>query len=174
MNKKRLARMKAITREDSVQNCIKKHFRKNNNIIYGARSINAQTGILLRQTEDWDAYANNPKKASKKLQKKLDKTVGGDYFFSKPAMHKGTWKVKGKGDDLLPNTKDDKEVVDFSKPSDKIHFIEIEGLKYRKLKEEIKAKKSSIADPQSSFRHKKDKKDLDRIKDNLKIKKIMK
>jgi hypothetical protein len=174
MNKKRTARIGAITRKDLVQNEIKQFLIKNKNIVYGARSINAQTGILLRDTVDWDAYSDNPKKSADKLQRKLDKKFGGDYFFSKPAMHKGTFKVKGKGDDLIPNTKDDEEIADFSKPEKKIDFVIISGLRYRKLKDEIKAKKKSIADPKFKFRHEKDQRDIDRIKDNMKIKEILK
>lgn len=171
---KRLARVRAITDKDLVQKEIKQFLRENKNIVYGARSINAQTGILTRQTGDWDAYADKPKKTSDKLQRQLDKTVGGDYFFSKPAIHKGTWKVKGKGDDLIPNTKDDEEVADFSKPEKKVNFVVLDGLRYRHLKEEIKAKKKSVTDPQFKFRHKKDQTDLDRIKYNQRIKEILK
>lgn len=171
---KRLARIKAITRKDLVDQEIKKFLKLNKNIVYGARSINAQSGILTRNTEDWDAYSKNPKKTAHELQKKLDKVVGGNYFFKKEAMHKGTWKVKGVGDDLIPNTQDDVEVADFSIPEKKVGFKIIDGLRYRDLKDEIKAKKSSVADPEFKFRHEKDQKDLDRIKDNLTIRRIMK
>ncbi len=170
---KRLARIRAITEEDVIQKEIKKFLKENKNIVYGARSINAQTGILTRQTSDWDAYSNNPKKTADKLQRRLDKNVDGDYFFSKPAVHKGTWKVKGKGDDLIPNTKDDEEIADFSKPEKKVNFVIVNGLRYRSLKEEIKAKKKSVSDPAFKFRHEKDQTDLDRIRYNEKIKKIM-
>jgi len=170
---KRLARLGAITGGDLVQKEIKQFLKENKNIIYGARSINAQTGILTRQTGDWDAYSNNPKKTADKLQRRLDKNVGGDYFFSKPATHKGTWKVKGKGDDLIPNTQDDEEIADFSKPESKVNFVTVDGLRYRHLKDEIKAKKKAVADPEFKFRHEKDQRDLDRIKYNQKIKRIV-
>ena len=170
---KRLARIKSITRGDLVQKEIKQFLKLNKNVVYGARSINAQAGILTRNTNDWDAYSNNPKVTANKLQKKLDKLVGGDYYFHKEAMHKGTWKVKGKGDDLLPNTPDDVEVADFSKPDKKVNFVTIGGLRYRKLRDEIKAKKKAVADPNFKFRHEKDKADLERIKYNQKIKRIM-
>ena len=170
---KRLARVRAITGDAIVQKEIKQFLKENKNIVYGARSINAQTGILQRQTQDWDAYSKNPKSTAHKLQKKLDKNVGGNYFYSKPAMHKGTWKVKGVGDDLIKDTKDDVDYADFSKPEKKIGFVTIDGLRYRNLKDEIKAKKKAVADPEFKFRHEKDQKDLDRIKHNQRIKQIM-
>jgi len=170
---KRLARVRAITDGDLIQQEIKGFLKRSKNIVYGARSINAQAGILVRQTQDWDAYSNNPKKSADKLQRKLDKNVGADYFYSKPAKHKGTFKVRGKGDDLIMNTEDDIDYADFSKPEKKIDFITIDGLRYRKLKDEIKAKKKAIADPKFKFRHEKDRKDVNRIKDNLIIKRIV-
>jgi len=174
VNKKRLARLKAVARDDLVQKEIKNFLKMNKHTVYGARSINAQAGILKRDTLDWDAYSNNPKKTAHQLQKKLDKVVGGNYFFKKEAMHKGTWKVKGMGDDLMPNTPDDVEVADFSMPDKKVKFKVVNGIRYRDLKDEIKAKKSSVADPEFKFRHEKDQKDLDRIKDSLTIRRIMK
>jgi len=170
---KRLARIKSITRDDLVQRDIKKFLKAQGCIVYGARSINAQAGILKRNTQDWDAYSKNPKQTAKALQRQLDKTVGGNNYFHKEAMHKGTWKVKGVGDDLIPNTMDDVEVADFSKNEKRAGFVTIGGMKYRKLKHEIKAKKTAVADPEFKFRHRKDQTDLDRIKDNLKIKRIM-
>ena len=170
---KQFARMDALVKEDILQGEIKKFLKMNKNVVYGARSINAQTGILTRNTKDWDAFSNNPKKTANQLQKQLDKQVQGDYFYSKPAMHKGTWKVKGKGNDLIKNTKDDEEVADFSKPLKKVPFVIVDGLRYRTLKEEIKAKKKAVADPEFKFRHEKDQTDLNRIKDNMKIKQII-
>lgn len=171
---KRYARLNAITETDKIQKEIKQFLKENKNIVYGARSINAQTGILTRDTNDWDAYSSNPKKTADKLQRRLDRNVGADYFFSKPAVHKGTWKVKGKGDDLKPNTPDDEEIADFSKPEKKVGFVTVDGIRYRKLKDEIKAKKKSVSDPAFKFRHEKDQNDLNRIKANLKIKEILK
>jgi len=170
---KRLARVRSITDGDLIEKEIKQFLKENKNIVYGARSINAQTGILLRKTQDWDAYSNNPKVSAHKLQNKLDKKVGGNYFYSKPAIHKGTWKVRGVGDDLIKDTKDDVDYVDLSKPESKVMFITIDGLRYRNLKDEIKAKKKAVADPNFKFRHEKDKADLERIKYNQKIKRIM-
>ena len=172
--KKRNARLNAIEQQDNITKQIKKFLKKEGCTVYGARSINAQTGIMTRPTNDWDAYSKTPEKTAKKLQRELDKLVKGDYFYHKPAMHKGTWKVKTVGDDLIRDTPDDEDIADFSKPEKKVKIKIIDGLRYRDLREEIKAKQKSIADPEFKFRHEKDQRDLDRIKANIKIKRLMK
>lgn len=171
--KKRQARLNAIEYQDRITKQIKKFLKETGSIVYGARSINAQTGIITRPTQDWDAYSNTPKKTANKLQKELDRIVKGNFFYHKPAQYKGTWKVKTIGDDLIKGTFDDEEVADFSKPEKKPIIKVINGLKHRSLKEEIKAKQKAIADPEFKFRHAKDQADLDRIKANIKIKQLI-
>jgi len=171
--KGRNLKVNVIDKQDNVNNQIKKFLEQEGVIVYGARSINAQTGIITRPTDDWDAFSSKPKQSADKLQKKLDKIVKGDYFYSKPAMHKGTWKVMGLGDDMKPGTIDDEGIADFSSPEKKIPFRKINRIKYRLLKEEIKAKKKSLADKEMKFRNEKDRGDLNRIKANLKIKTLL-
>ena len=141
--------------------------------VYGARSIEKQANLFSRPTQDWDVFDKNPKKTSNILQKRLDKLVGFDAFFSKPAMHKGTWKVKGKGVDGKANTQDDVEIADYTKPTEKFKFIVRDGVRYRVLKEELKKKVSASKDPTQEFRHAKDKDDIKRIQGYLKIKNII-
>ncbi|GAG92760.1 unnamed protein product, partial [marine sediment metagenome] len=86
--KKQLARINAIDKQGIIQREIKQFLRMNKNVVYGVRSINAQTKIMTRPTVDWDAYSNNPEQIANKLQRKLDKIVGGDYFYHKQAKHK--------------------------------------------------------------------------------------
>ena len=104
----------------------------------------------------------------------MDKEVGGNYFYHKPAIHKGTWKVKTIGNDLKKDTFDDQDIADFSTPDKKYKTVKIDGIRYRVLKEEINAKKRSLADKEMKFRHEKDRGDLNRIKANLKIKELLK
>jgi len=171
---KRNARMNAIEYQDRITKQIKGFLKKTKSIVYGARSINAQSGLMTRQTNDWDAYSNTPEKTANQLQRELDKLVKGDYFYHKPAIHKGTWKVKTIGDDLIQGTPDDEDIADFSKPDKNVRIKVIDGLRYRDLREEIKAKQKAIADPEFKFRHAKDKADLDRIKANITIKRLLK
>ena len=140
------------------------HVSKPSNIVYGARSIAAQVGILSRPTEDWDVFSGNPKKDAVELQRKLDKQIGFDYFYNKPGFHKGTHKVKSIGFDMKKDTKDDESIADFTQmpkpiPRNKL----INNVRYRILREEIAAKKKAIADPDYAFRKEKDSGDLRRI-----------
>lgn len=168
------ARLNAIDKQEVVEKEVKNFLRQNKNIVYGVRSINAQANILTRPTADWDAYSKTPEKSANQLQKRLDKLVKGDYFYHKPAKHKGTWKVKTFGNDLKKNTEDDEEIADFSVPDKNYPFTTIDGIRYRKLKFEMKAKASSLKDKEMKFRHEKDRNDLNRIKANLKIKELLK
>lgn len=152
---------------------LRKHYRKpviikqvkrDQNIIYGARAIQAQTGLLGRPTKDYDIYSDGPKKSAEKLQKSLDKAGGGNFYYSKPGKHRGTFKVKSVGPDAVKGTKDDEGIADFTKPERKISFVTIGGVRYAKLSEEVKNKKRSLRDPASRFRHQKDAEDLARIR----------
>ena len=151
--------------EGRIPGEIKKQVRENKSIIYGAQSIKRQLpGYLFRDTKDYDIFSRNPKKSARQIEKKLDKSFGGDYFFVKPAMHPGTMKVKSVGLDLRKNTKDDEDVADFTKtPRQRPRTIIIDDIKYTKLSESIKDKRRSLADKESAFRHKKDRWDLNRI-----------
>lgn len=171
---KSFARMNVIDERGNLQKSIRKFIRMNSNVVYGARSINAQANIISRPTNDWDIFSSNPKRSANQLQRVLDKLVGGNYFYSKPAQHKGTWKVKSVGADLKAGTRDDQEFADFTKPEKKVNFVTIKGIRYRALKEEIKAKQNSLNDQGMKFRHGKDRADLERIKSNMILKKIIK
>jgi hypothetical protein len=91
----------------------------------------------------------------------------------KPAEHKGTWKVKGRGIDLKTNTEDDESIADYTKLDKKWKYKIINGIKYRILKEELKRKIATIKDPEFKFRHEKDRDDIKRIKGFIKVRKLM-
>jgi len=148
-------------RQKIILNKAKQHKQ----IVYGARSIQAQLGILSRQTQDWDVFTSNPKTHAQETEKELDKQIGFDYYYTKPGVHKGTYKVKGKGFDLKKETIDDEGIVDYtSMPKPAPKFVILNGIRYRKLNEEIKAKKKAVKDPAYKFRKEKDQGDLNRIK----------
>lgn len=142
-------------------------------IVYGARSIQAQNNLFARDTKDYDIFDKNPKKVAQIVQKLLDKNVGFDYYYSKPAEHKGTWKVKGKGLDGKQNTEDDESIADYTKPEEKVKFIIKDGIRYRILKEELKRKVATVKDPEFEFRHEKDNDDIKRIKGFIKVKNLV-
>lgn len=143
---------------------ILKQVKKNKSIVYGATAIKKHIGFLARDTQDVDVIAKNPKKSAKQLEKSLDKMAAGDFYYVKPAMHPGTFKVKHKGMDKRMNTDDDIEIADFTKPSRKVKTKMFGGIKYVALPEIIKDKRKSLADKEYAFRHEKDMDDLQRIK----------
>ena len=156
-----------------VENVVLNKVRKDKGIIYGARAVNRRFGILSRPTEDYDIFSINPKKIANSTQVELDNVVGFDYFYMKPGVHKGTYKVKGNGDDLIRGTKDDEGVADFTKmPRPSPKFDVVNGIRYRKISEEIKAKRMSLRDKNYKFRHDKDRQDLNRIRSMIKASRL--
>jgi len=154
------------------ENTIKKFVKKKKLIVYGAQSIKKQLGMYGRSTIDYDIYSKTPLKHSKQLEKKLDSKYGNKYYV-KPAMHKGTFKVKHIGKDGVPKTRDDLDVADFSRPTRKVKTKIIDGIRYTNLSESVKDKKKSLSDKEFQFRWKKDQDDLDRINFFKKMKKIV-
>jgi len=154
-----------------IDRTIKKQAKKNKSIIYGARSINAQvSGVLRRQTGDYDLFSKAPKKSATNIANKLNRKAGYPFFFVKPAMHPGTQKVMHIGQDLKKNTQDDYNIADYTKMPKNVPYIVRRGVRYRKLTEEEKAKLKSLRDKQYAFRHKKDAYDLQSIQSNKRLK----
>jgi len=139
--------------------------KQDKNIIYGAQSINAQVpNIFTRSTSDYDILTKNSKASANKTEKKFDKIVGDNLFYTKPAMHPGTHKVMFIGEDLKQGTKDDFGFVDYTNfPNPMPKYKTINGIRYRSLTEEARAKRKSLRDKQYAFRHAKDRRDLNNI-----------
>jgi hypothetical protein len=151
-----------------VDKKILEQVKKKKQIIYGAQSIKKQIGEgLSRSTSDFDIFAHNPKKAATETEREIEKLTPTDTFFVKPAVHKGTFKIKYKGQDMKPNTKDDKEIADYTKtPSPLPPTKTLNGIRYRTLAQEKKAKRMSLRDKQFKFRHEKDREDLNRAENS--------
>ena len=157
-------RFKLLSTKERRRKLILKQLRNDQDIVFGARSLEQSIGLFARQTQDFDAFTKNPKKSAEKLQKKLDMLTGKDHFFAKKGLNVTTWKVKSKGHDQIKGTRDDLTIADFTrtpKPSPK-YFIK-KGIRFRVLDEEIAAKKKIVKDPEFKFRRKKDLDDLKRI-----------
>ena len=151
-----------ILRKKEISKIIEKQVKKGNKIIYGSKAMNAQIHPFTRRySPDYDIYTNTPRKDAIELDKKLDKLLGGNYFYPKPAQHEGTWKVKHKGLDGVPSA-DDIGIADFSKGT--APNVKKKGMRYEKLSNIIKSKKKILKDPESEYRHDKDRGDLRRIK----------
>ncbi len=145
------------------------HVKKKRHIIFGARSLNAHFPKFLdKPTVDYDILVEkgNPKKVARRLEKKLDRKFKGNFFIVEKAKHSGTYKVKrvlGK-----------EGIIDVSKSNGKVPTDNIKGVRYSKLSFEKGKVKQSLRDPQSKFRHDKDRERLERIRifESLKKKRI--
>ncbi len=145
------------------------HVRKKKHIIFGARSLNAHFPKFLdKPTVDYDILTEkgNPKKIARRLERKLDKRFGGNFFVVEAARHPGTYKVKK----ILGK----EGIIDISKSEKKVPTKTIRGVRYSKLSFEKQKIKQSLADPESKYRHEKDRERLARIKifESLKKKRI--
>ena len=148
-------------------NIIEKEARSNRDIIYGARAMNAQLPLFMRrETQDYDVYSKKPRATADRIQRKLDKEVAGgkDDFYMKPALHKGTYKVMHEGADGKKRTRDDIGIVDYTSMPNQISTVRIEGIRYESIPSIAKRKKEILQDPESEYRHEKDRSDLERIK----------
>jgi len=146
---------------------ILKQAKKNKEIVYGARAMNRQTHLMYhRQTIDWDLYSNKPKRSALQIERTLDKQSGKDTYYTKEALHPGTFKVMHKGMDMRKGTKDDFGVADYTKP-DKIPKTKIiNGVRHVTIPSIVKDRKRSLKDKESAFRHEQDRMDLRRINAN--------
>ena len=144
--------------------------RKKKDIIFGARAIRKRVGIISRPTQDFDIFTKNPKQSAIEIEKLSDKITRGDNFFVKKGRNPKTWKVKGFGKDRIRGTDDDFTLVDFTKtPRPKPKSTKIDGVRYRTLEEEAKAKIRLIKNKQFAFRREKDLRDLKIINKSKKI-----
>lgn len=147
-----------IAKQKKVKPTIIKQVKKDKNIVYGARAMNAQMsfGFLGRQTNDFDIYSSKAKKSANKLEDTLDKKFGGDFFYVQPAKHAGTWKVKAHSGK--------REVADFTKmPIPKPAVVKKKGIMFERISSIKKGKKKTLMDPESKYRHFKDRQDLGAI-----------
>jgi hypothetical protein len=153
---------KAWMNRDAI---VLKQVKKDKNIIYGAQSIGAQIPkFISRPTTDYDVYSKNPRASARKLDRSLDRSAGGNYYYSKPAQHPGTYKVKYVGPDGRANTKDDVSVADFSSMPNGKRYVNINGYRYIVLSAVIHDKLYNS----KPFRREKDQDDVRRIREGRK------
>ena len=125
-------------------------------IIYGEQALKKRFPKWLeRQTIDFDIYAKHPKREAIETEQALDRRFGGDFFKVEPAQHEGTWKV-------ISNV-NNQGYADFSIPDEPVPFDKIGKHNYVSLEVEKKHRRKSLSDPDSSWRHGKDRDALNRI-----------
>lgn len=150
--------------QPAIEREVKEQIRKDEGIIYGGQSIKKQIGIFSRPTQDYDVFVSNPKRSAYETERRVEKFTPEDDFYVKKGVNKTTYKVKYKGDDGKANTPDDESVVDFTRtPSPKPKTVMFDGLMYRSVNEELKAKQKILRDPTFGYRHQKDREDIERI-----------
>ncbi len=144
---------------------VRKQAKRNNEILRGARAMNAQLsiGLLERGTEDYDLFSKNPKKSALELERELDRKAGGDFHYVKPLAHRGTFRVMDRGNDLK-SPHDDFGIVDYTKEPKGTKKVMIDGIWHSHISERIKDAKKNLADPSAIHRHSKARGDLERIK----------
>lgn len=134
-----------------IDSVVRRAIVNQDEIVYGARAVNKRLPKHLDiYTEDWDiATTDDPASVAKKIEKKLDKRYGGNFFRVEPAKHAGTYKIK--------SNVTEKGVVDVTvvEPHTVPHE-KIEGVNYATLDYQLMRIDASLDDPKSAFRHKKD------------------
>lgn len=147
--------------------------RNTKSIMYGARAMNMQLPFMFyKQTDDYDIYSQRPKRSAVRLERILDSSAGGDFYYVKRAIHKGTWKVIDSGYDNIKGTRDDFGIIDITRPGRRLRTVRIDGIKYVHLSERVKDAKRSLKNPIYYFRHEKDRKDLWRIRQGRKLRRL--
>lgn len=125
-------------------------------IIYGEMALKKQLpSFLHRHTEDYDIITLHPRKEARESERALDKMMGGNFFFIKPALHPDTWKVVAYANK--------QGYVDYTKPKKHIPFDVIGGKRYVKLSHVKQTIRRTLRDPESKYRHDKDRDALQRI-----------
>jgi len=143
--------------QEKVGKVIINHVKKKGLILFGQKATNRQLPEDLRKdTQDYDIFSATPKKSAKRIERKLDKKFEGDFFIVREAIHGGTYKVISKIGD--------KGVADIGKPDRKVPTVTRKGVKLATLEFQKKQIKKSLADPDSKFRHPKDKEVRSRIR----------
>jgi len=172
-----LGRANLIDKKALIDKIILQVARQKKQIIYGARSIEAQAGLFARDTSDYDILTKHPQADAKLTKKLLNKLMQMEYYYTKPAKHKGTFKVKGRGMDMRKGTEDDESIADYTGQltgmSNNVPTVTKNGVRYRLLKLELERKKAILKDPEYAFRQAKDRDDINRIKGYLKVKQLI-
>lgn len=143
--------------QKKVGEVIINHVKKKGLILFGQKATNKQLPKDLRKdTQDYDIFSQTPQKTAKRIERKLDRKLRGNFFIVKKAIHGGTYKVKSRIGD--------KGVVDVGKPDRKVPTITKKGVRLATLEFQKQQIRKSLADKASAFRHAKDREVRSRIK----------
>jgi len=133
-----------------------------NQIIYGGKAINQQLPVYLRKdTSDYDILTKKPKKAAIEIANKLNKYIGRKEFTVEPAQHKGTYKIKYRGE----------TIADYTQLKRNPKVTSVFGNKYYDIKSIKKNVQRLIKKEETKYRRGKDLSTLQRIQELEEIEK---
>ncbi len=136
---------------------IKKFLKEKGLILYGGMSHNLQLpSHLKKHTKDFDIYSKTPKKTAREIEKRLDKAMGGNFYYTTPAKFKNTMKVKSF---VTENT-----IADATFFGEEVPTKNVKGIKMQTLNFAKKRAKNILKDENLFFRHSQEREFLRRLK----------
>ena len=161
MNIKKLASQDDLVIRQVVLDMV----QKKGQVIHGARAFNVQVPAHLRkETEDYDVFTKNPKKAARELVNTLRRRLGNGDIKVVKGKHKGTFRVK----------KNDETIADFSQSRKPIKSKNILGIKYKAISTIKRGTQRLVKSPSKEFRREKDLTTLQRIQELERIEQAIK
>lgn len=142
---------------EKVNKVILKNIRRKKHIVHGQRALNRILPAFLdTKTSDWDVFSDTPQKTARRVERKLDKRFGGDFFRTEESeITKDVYKVR--------SNVTGKTVADYSKAKRPVPTRNIRGVRYA-TKEHFKRQiKENLVNPEKEFRRAKDIDQLNRI-----------
>ncbi len=143
--------------QKKVGTIIINHVKKKGLILFGQKATNRQLPEDLRKdTDDYDIMSPTPRKSARRIERKLDRNFKGNFYKTKPAKFGGTFKVV--------QIIGDKPIADVGETKKNVTIVKRKGIKLASLEFQKGQIKKSLADPESKFRHPKDREVLSRIR----------
>ena len=152
--------------QSKIKQKILENARRRGHIVHGARALNKQFPPFLdTPTDDYDLFSDTPRDTARRVERKLDKEFGGDFFGVKKGKSPTTYKIK--------SNVTNRTVADYTKPKRPIPNKKIGGVRYASTEHFKRQAKESLANPENEFRHDKDREQLTRIEifENIKKRK---
>lgn len=135
-----------------INRIIRGHLAKTGRgVVHGTRATNAQLPRDLNvRTTDWDIKSRNPLLSALRLEKKLDKRFGGDFFRTEAGATRrlSVHKVK--------SNITDETFADFSLRENQMPTVAKRGVKFATLRDQVERARNNIKDANKAFRRAKD------------------
>lgn len=157
-----------ITIQNIIDATVIKEVRKKRPlmVVHGGRALNTLLSPeFYRPTTDWDIYTKKPKRANKRMEKKLDKAVGYNLFVIPPNI---TYLHDGRPVYCVINRRTREKVCDFTefphrRKGEKPKYVIISNIHYETLQDAKRMYKQVLADERYRKKWYKTRVDLNRI-----------